>query len=276
MAEPLPAPLVPVDWLAARVGSPGLVVVDASWYLPIQNRSAVGEYLAGHVPGAVFWDIDALSDRASPLPHMLPDPAALARAIGVLGIGNEDRVIVYDGSPNHASAGRVWWTLRVAGHEQVAVLDGGIAAWRRAGQPVRAGGTPWAPKRFDVRWRGELVRSRTEVEQASDTGGQILDARSRGRFAGTEPEPRAGLRSGHIPGSKNLPYPELTGAEGLLNAAAALRSQLGAAGIDLGRPVITSCGSGVTACALALALEVVGHRKWSVYDGSWAEWGRAS
>ena len=274
MSDQLPAPLVPVDWLAARMGSPGLVVVDASWYLPIQNRSAVGEYLAGHLPGAVFWDIDALSDRASPLPHMLPDPETLARAIGVLGIGNDDRVVVYDGSPNHATAGRVWWALRVAGHQQVAVLDGGLNAWRRAGLPIHAGWTQWAPKRFTARWRSELVRSRRDVEQAAESGGQILDARSRGRFAGTEPEPRPGLRGGHIPGSKNLPYPELTAPNGAFGDVAALRALLEQSGIDLRRPVITSCGSGVTACALALALEAVGHREWSVYDGSWAEWGR--
>ena len=274
MADSLPAPLVPVAWLAARLGSPGLVVVDASWYLPVQNRSAVGEYLAGHLPGAVFWDIDALSDRASPLPHMLPEPATLARAIGVLGIGNDDRVIVYDGSPNHATAGRVWWTLKVAGHDQVSVLDGGLAAWRQAGQPLRAGWTGWSAKRFVARWREELVRSRAEVRHAAENHGQILDARSRGRFAGTEPEPRPGLRGGHIPGSTNLPYPELTSDDGSFRAPDELRARLEASGIDLRRPVITSCGSGVTACALALALEAVGHREWSVYDGSWAEWGK--
>lgn len=272
----MPAPLVPVDWLAARVGSPGLVVVDASWYLPAQNRSAVGEYLAGHLPGAVFWDIDALSDRASPLPHMLPAPDALARAIGVLGIGNDDRVVVYDGSSNHASAGRVWWTLRVAGHEQVAVLNGGLGAWRRAGLPLEAGWTKWAPKRFEARWRPELVRSRQEVDQAAHSGAQILDARSRGRFAGTEPEPRPGLRGGHIPDSKNLPYVELTTQAGTFADADTLRTLLEKSGIDLRRPVITSCGSGVTACALALALEAAGHREWSVYDGSWAEYGKSA
>ena len=269
-----PAPLVPVDWVGARLGEPGLAAIDGSWYLPAQRRSAVGEYLAGHLPGAVFWDLDALSDPRSPYPHMLPDPDALGRRLGALGIGDQDRVVVYDGSGTNLSAARVWWTLRVLGHDAVAVLDGGLAAWRRAGLPLEPDWPRWAPKRFTARYRGALVRSRDEVRQAvQKSSAQVLDARSPGRFHGTEPEPRPGLRSGHIPGARNLHWPLLTGPDGLLLDPAGLRARFEAAGIDLARPVITSCGSGVTACSLALALELVGHRDWAVYDGSWSEWG---
>lgn len=271
----LPQPLVPVSWLAARRDDPAVVAVDASWYLPAQNRSGVGEYQAGHIPGAVFWDLDALSEHATDLPHMLPDIESLGRSIGTLGIGNDHAVVVYDGSGHNLSAARVWWTLRVAGHQQVAVLDGGLAAWRAADLPVQAGWTPWRPRGFRVTFREELVRSRDQVAWVKGKGGaQVLDARSRGRFAGTEPEPRPGLRAGHIPGAKNLPYTELTAPDGLLLSPGALREKLLAAGLDLAKPVITSCGSGVTACAVALGLEVAGVTDWSVYDGSWAEWGR--
>jgi thiosulfate/3-mercaptopyruvate sulfurtransferase len=274
MDDGFPGPLVPVEWLAARLGTSGLVVVDASWYLPALNRSAVGEYQSGHVPGAVFWDLDAMSDRASPLPHMLPDAETLARRVGVLGLGNEDRVVVYDGSGHNLSAARIWWTLRVLGHREVGVLDGGLPAWLAAQYPRDAGWTRWAPKRFVASYAPELVRSLEEVRRAVESGGiQILDARSRGRFEGTEPEPRPGLRAGHAPGAKNLPYPELTGPDGRMHSLEGLRERLSGAGIDLAGPVITTCGSGVTACVLALGLEIAGNRKWSVYDGSWAEWG---
>ena len=274
MDDVLPGALVSVDWLAARLGAARLVIVDASWYLPALNRSAVGEYQAGHVPGAVYWDLDGLSDRASPLPHMLPDAETLGRSIGVLGIGNGDRVVVYDGSGNNLSAARIWWTLRVAGHPAVAVLDGGLPAWRAAGLPMQAGWARWAPRRFVARYDAELVRSMGAVREAMESSGaQVLDARARGRFHGSEPEPRPGLRSGHVPGAKNLPYPELTAPDGLMLPAGALRERFAAAGIDMGHPVIASCGSGVTACVLALGLEIAGHREWSVYDGSWAEWG---
>lgn len=276
MTDPaLPRPLVPVSWLAARLDDPAVVVVDASWYLPAQNRSAVGEYQTGHIPGAVFWDLDALSERATDLPHMLPDIETLGRSIGTLGIGNDDAVVVYDGSGYNMSAARVWWTLRIAGHEQVAVLDGGLAAWRAAGLPLKTGWTPWRPRGFRATLREELVRSRDQVTWVKSKGGaQVLDARSPGRFAGTEPEPRPGLRGGHIPGARNLPYAELIGADGLMLSPDALREKFQAAGLDLRKPVITSCGSGVTACALALGLELAGATEWSVYDGSWAEWGR--
>ena len=269
-----PNPLVSTAWLAGHLGEPGLVVVDGSWYFPAMGRDPRAEFLAGHIPGAVFWDLDALSDRTSPLPHMLPDPDTLGRRIGALGIGNQDRVVVYDGSGVNLSAPRIWWTLRVAGHDAVRVLDGGLGRWRAEGRPLAAGAARPEPKPFAVRWRPELVRSRAEVEAAIREGSaQLLDARSAGRFAGTEPEPRPGLRSGHLPGARNLPFTELVNPDGTLRTRDELLRRFRTAGIDPSRPVVTSCGSGVSACALALALETLGGQHYAVYDGSWAEWG---
>ncbi|HEU5218775.1 MAG TPA: rhodanese-like domain-containing protein [Gemmatimonadales bacterium] len=272
----LPTPLVSTDWLARHLGEPLLAVVDASWYLQAMNRSARGEYQAGHIPGAVFWDIDELSDRASPLPHMVSPPEDLARGIGALGLGNDDRIVVYDGSGTNLSAARVWWTLRLAGHEAVAVLDGGLKRWTAEGHPLRAGWTAWAPRTFRLRLRPELVRGLPAVRAAMESRSAVLlDARSSGRFAGTEPEPRPGLRGGHIPGARSLPFGELTGPDGTTLPPEELRRRFGASGVDGSRSVIVSCGSGVTACVLALGLERAGHRDYAVYDGSWSEWGRA-
>jgi thiosulfate/3-mercaptopyruvate sulfurtransferase len=275
MADPLPTPLVSTEWLARHLGDESLVVVDASWYLPAMNRDGCAEYEAGHIPGAIFWDLDELSDHESPFPHMLPPLPSLARAIGALGIGNADRVVVYDGSGVNLSAPRVWWTLRLAGHDQVAVLDGGLKRWQAEGRPLQPGRAAWDPKRFVLKFRPDLVRSREETHAAMTSGSAaLLDARSRGRFAGTEPEPRPGLRGGHIPGARSLPIGEMVSPDGTLFPSEELRRRFIAAGLDLDRPVITSCGSGVTACALALGLELVGHRRYAVYDGSWSEWGR--
>jgi thiosulfate/3-mercaptopyruvate sulfurtransferase len=205
---------------------------------------------------------------------MLPDPDTLGRLIGALGIGNQDRVVVYDGSGVNLSAARVWWTLRVAGHEAVAVLDGGLGKWRAEGRPLESGPSTRPARPFRVRWRPELVRSLPEVEAIVAQGtAQLLDARSAGRFAGTEPEPRPGIRSGHIPHARNLPFDTLVNRDGTLLPSDALAERFRAAGIDLSRPVVTSCGSGVTACALALGLHVLGRRDYAVYDGSWTEWG---
>jgi thiosulfate/3-mercaptopyruvate sulfurtransferase len=275
MTDPLPTPLVSTGWLASHLGDPSLVVVDASWFLPAMNRNGRAEYDSGHIPGAVFWDLDELSDRASTLPHMLPSPADLARQVGTLGIGTDDRVVVYDGSGVNLSAPRVWWTLRFAGLDQVAVLDGGLKRWRAEGRPLSAGRAKWNPKPFVVRPRLELVRNLEQTLAAVRTGAaSVIDARSSGRFAGTEPEPRPGLRGGHIPGARSLPIAELVTPEGTMIDPVALARRVGAAGLDLSRPVIASCGSGVTACALALALDLLGHREYAVYDGSWSEWGR--
>ena len=274
--ERLPTPLVSTAWLAAHLGEPSLVVVDASWYLAAMQRDGRAEYRAGHLPGAVFWDLDALSDRTSDLPHMLPDPDTLARDIGGLGIGNRDRVVVYDGSGVNLSAARVWWTLRVAGHAEVAVLDGGLPRWRAQGRPLEAGEVTRPQVPYVGRYRPELVRSLEQLRDSLATGTvQVLDARSRGRFAGTEPEPRPGLRGGHIPGARNLPFLELVGPDGLLRSPEELGRLYRDAGIDLSRPVVTSCGSGATACALTLGLALLGVES-AVYDASWSEWGRES
>ena len=273
MSEPVPA-LVSTGWLAERLGMPGLVVVDGSSYLPTSGRDAGAEYLAGHLPGAVFFDVDATSDPASPLPHMMPTADAFAARMRELGIGDEDHVVVYDGSGANLSAPRVWWMLRAMGHDRVSVLDGGIGLWRREGRPIATGPVRRAPGSFTPRPRPDRIRDLAAVRRALENGGeQVVDMRSAGRFAGTDPEPRPGLRGGHMPGSRNLPYTELVGPEGTMLPRERLRARLEAAGIAADRPVIASCGSGVSACALILALHLQGRDDVSLYDGAWAEWG---
>lgn len=270
----LPGPLVSVAWLAAHLGEPGLAVVDASWYLPAMQRDPRLEYEAGHIPGAVRWDLDALSDPDTPLPHMLPDLSTLERDLSGIGLSSTDRVVAYDGSGINLSAPRVLWMLRASGHDAVAVLDGGLGAWRAGGHPLEGGVVRRPPGRFHATGRGALVRSREDVLRDLRAGAAVAaDARSRGRFEGTEPEPRPGLRGGHIPGARNLPFTELVESDGRLRSPAELRRRFAEAGIPLDRPVIVSCGSGVTACALGLGLELAGNAAWSVYDGSWTEWG---
>jgi thiosulfate/3-mercaptopyruvate sulfurtransferase len=271
--DPLP-PLVSTDWLAARLGSPGLRVVDGSWYLPSMNRDARAEFLAGHVPGAVFFDLDASSDQTTDLPHMLPDPAAFATRMGGLGLGDGDRIVVYDGSGVNVSAPRVWWMLRVFGHRAVAVLDGGLGKWRREGRPLESGEPAPRPAAFTASLDRSRVRDLDAVIRNLSAGSeQLVDMRAAGRFEGRDPEPRPGLRGGHVPGSRNLPFTELVDAEGAVLPLEALRRRLNDAGIDAARPVIASCGSGTSACSLVLALELLGAPPAAVYDGSWSEWG---
>lgn len=266
-------PLVTTDWLAKHLGEPDLRVVDGTWHMPQLGRDARAEFVAAHVPGAAFFDIDAVADHATPLPHMLPSPETFAAAVGSLGIGSGDRVVVYD-VRGVVSAARVWWTFRVFGHDAVAVLDGGLRKWRAEGRPIESGVPSPAPRVFTARLRPGLVRDleamRTNLDSRSE---QVLDARSAGRFAGTEPEPRPGLRGGHIPSSLNLPYETLYRPDGTLRPPDELADAVRAAGVDLGRPVVTTCGSGVTASVLALALHQLGRRDVAVYDGSWSEWG---
>jgi thiosulfate/3-mercaptopyruvate sulfurtransferase len=271
-----PSPIVTTDWLAGHLGEPGLRVVDARWYLPILKRDARAEYREAHVPGAVFFDIDAIKDEANPLPHMLPAPEGFARAAGELGIGDGDRVVVY-GARNFIASARVWWTFRVYGHEDVAVLDGGFPRWREQGRPVASAMPPPRPTRFTARFRPDLVRDlgamRTNVESRRE---QVIDARSQGRFVGTEPEPRPGLRSGRIPGSVNLPYDRLFRPDGTLAGPDELRHAFERAALDLAKPIAATCGSGVSAAVLALGLHVLGRSDVAVYDGSWSEWGGRS
>ncbi len=265
--------LVTTDWLAEHIGEPDLRVVDARWYLPTLGRDARAEFEQAHVPGAVFFDIDAIADRSTALPHMLPDAATFAREVGRLGIGDGDRVVVY-GARHLVASARVWWTFRVFGHERVAVLDGGFPKWRAEGRPLASGPARPEPRRFTARRRPELVRDLDGMlENLASRREQVVDARSAGRFAGTEAEPRPGLRGGHIPGSLSLPYERLFDPrDGALLPPAAIRRAFEAAGLDLGRPVVTTCGSGVTAATLAFGLHLLG-RPAAVYDGSWTEWG---
>lgn len=272
-AEPLAA-LVSTAWLAQRLGRPGLRLLDASWYLPTAGRDAAAEYGADHIPGALYFDLDAVSDHASPLPHMLPEPAAFARAMSALGLHDGDDLVVYDGSGTNISAARAWWTFRVFGHPRVAVLDGGLPKWRREGRPLQPGTVHLPPGRFSAAFDRAAVRDLAAVRLlATEPVEQIVDMRSAGRFAGTEAEPRAGLRGGHIPGSRNLPFNELVAADGTLLPADALRRRIEAAGIDASRSVVATCGSGTSACTLILALHLLGHDRVALYDGSWAEWG---
>jgi len=269
--------VVSTDWLAAHLGEPDRRVVDATWYLPHLNRDARAEFAERHIPGAVYFDIDAISDHTSALPHMLPDPETFARAAGALGIGTEDRVVAYSGRGMIASA-RAWWMFRVFGHEQVAVLDGGLAKWRAEGRPLEGGAPTPAARQFTAAFRKELVADLDRVRATLETQReQVVDARSHGRFVGTEPEPRPGLRPGHIPGSVNLPYDRLFQSVGdTLLPPEALRAAFGESGLHLERPVVATCGSGVSAAVLTLGLYLLGRGDTAVYDGSWSEWGGRS
>jgi thiosulfate/3-mercaptopyruvate sulfurtransferase len=269
----LPA-AVSTQWLAARLGRAGLRVLDASWYLPALGRDARAEYAAGHIPGALFFDLDAVSDHATPLPHMLPQPEAFARDMTRLGLTDADELVVYDGTGSNMSAARAWWMFRVFGHDAVAVLDGGLAKWRREGRPLEAGGVALAPGRFTARLDRAAIRDLDDVRTNLRTGReQVVDLRPAGRFSGAEPEPRAGLRGGHIPGSRSLPYTALVAPDGTLLPTDALRRRLLDAGVDPTRPIVATCGSGTSACTLIHALHLLGHDHAALYDGSWAEWG---
>ena len=276
MSEPLPA-LVSTEWLGARVGRRGVRVLDASWYLPATGRDPLAEYSAGHIPGALFLDLDDASDTSSPLPHMLPSAAEFAEAMSALGLADADDIVVYDGSGVNLSAARVWWMLRAYGHERAAVLDGGLLKWQREGRRLETGITRLPRGAFTARLGSALVRDIASVRAALASGSeQVVDMRSAGRFAGTDPEPRPGLRGGHMPGSLNLPVQDLVSADGTVLPAADLRRRIEAAGIDLDRPVIASCGSGTSACALIHALHLLGDDRAALYDGSWTEWGGRS
>lgn len=268
-----PKTLVSTDWLAAHLSNPDLRVIDASWYLPDMGRDARAEYHAGHIPGARFFDIDEMSDHRSALPHMAPPPEKFISRMRAMGIGDGHQVVVYDGMGIFSSA-RVWWTFKLMGKTDVAVLDGGLPKWKAEGRPLEDLPPMVRDRHITVSRQSHLVRDVSQVAAASKLGDwQIVDARPAARFRGEVEEPRPGLRAGHIPGSRNLPFTELLNADATMKDAEGLRAAFAAAGVDLAQPVITSCGSGVTAAIISLALERLGHARHSLYDGSWAEWG---
>jgi thiosulfate/3-mercaptopyruvate sulfurtransferase len=269
-----PDALVSTDWLARHLDTPDIRIVDASYYLPMQNRKAYPEYLERHIPGAVFFDIDDIADDTIDLPHMLPPPEKFASRVRRLGIGDGNRIIVYD-QGGMASAARVWWTFRVFGHDDIAVLDGGLKKWLAEGRPVESGLPAPRERHFTPRINQLLVRDLDQIcANLEHRREQVLDARSRGRFDATEPELWPGRRRGHVPGSLNLPSTDLLSPEGTMLPADELAARFAAAGITADKPVVTSCGSGITASLLAFALHLLGRRDVAVYDGSWAEWGR--
>lgn len=266
-------PLVSTDWLFERLGAPDIKIIDATWYLPGDERDPKAEYGLAHIPGAQFFDIDEICDLNSPLPHMLPPPEKFASRVKKMGLGDGHRVVVYDAS-GLFSAARVWWMFRAMGHEDVVVLDGGLPKWIAEGRPTEDMAPVVQERHYTPRVATDLLRNLNQVQKALETGReQVVDARSPARFAGDEAEPRPGVRGGHMPGALNVHYATLIGPDGTMKDAEALRGLFKAAGVDIARPVIASCGSGVTAPIVALALARAGRPRSGVYDGSWAEWG---
>ena len=272
MSKPASRHFVSTEWLAKRLGDPRVVIVDGSWYLPAMKRDGFKEYQAAHIPGAVYFDIDEISDHGSVLPHMLPPPEAFALHMRRLGIRDDATIVVYDGA-GIFSAPRVWWTFRVFGAKEVFILDGGLPKWRAENRPLEAGMTVRKPADFRPKFDNELVADLERVEQAlTSHSAQVVDVRSAARFRGEAPEPREGVRPGHMPGSMNVPASEFM-ENGTLASPEKIRAALEAGGVDPEKPVIASCGSGVSAAVLWLALDAIGKPPQALYDGSWSDWG---
>jgi thiosulfate/3-mercaptopyruvate sulfurtransferase len=266
--------LIETEELARELHAPDLVILDASWHMPAEARNARAEYLAEHIPGALFFDIEEIADTKSHLPHMLPPPEKFSSRMRSMGIGDGSRIVVYD-SAGLFSAARVWWTFRVMGVQDISVLNGGLPKWKREGHALESGEpTARTARHFTARRNADLVRDLSDMKSLiKDRTAEIVDARAAERFAGKAPESRAGLRSGHIPGAHNLPFAKLIAKDGTLKPAPEVERLFEEAGVDLSKPVVASCGSCITASVLALALAEIGHRRTSVYDGSWSEWG---
>jgi thiosulfate/3-mercaptopyruvate sulfurtransferase len=267
-------PLVSTEWLAAELGKPDLVIFDATKYLPNEDKDGLTEFRLAHISGARYFDIDQIADADTDLPHMVPTPGRFAKLIGALGVSNGSRVVFYD-QKGLASAARGWWLMGLFGHDNAAVLDGGLPKWQREGRRIESG-EPDTPRAAAYRpdYRAARLRGVGDLLRNLETHAElVLDARAAGRFTGEVPEPRAGMRSGHIPGSVSLPYTDLLDPDGTFRSPDAVRARLAGAGIDGARPVVTSCGSGVTACILTLGLRIAGLPDGAVYDGSWTEWG---
>ena len=267
-------PLVTTEWLAGELGAADLVVFDATQYLPNENRDGKAEFLTAHLPGARYFDIDEVADTDTDLPHMVPTPGRFAKLMAAMGISNTTRVVFYD-QKGLASAARGWWLMGLFGHDNAAVLDGGLPKWVREGRSVEAGAAAVpAPGVFKPDYRATRLRGVGDIiANVTSQAELVVDARAAGRFTGATPEPRAGMRSGHMPGAANLPYTDLLNADGTFKPVADLRARFAAAGVDGARPVVTSCGSGVTACILTMGLRLAGLPEGAVYDGSWTEWG---
>jgi thiosulfate/3-mercaptopyruvate sulfurtransferase len=267
-------PLVTTEWLAEQLGSADLVIFDATKYLPNEPKDGKAEFLKGHIPGARYFDIDLVADTDTDLPHMVPTPGRFGKLMGELGVSNDSRIVFYD-QKGLASAARGWWLMGLFGHDNAAVLDGGLPKWVKEARPT-GDGEGAAPKAGTFRpdYRARQVRGVGDLLRNGQSPSElVLDARAAGRFTGAVPEPRAGMRSGHIPGSASVPYTELLNADGTFKPPGEMRARFEAAGVDGARPVVTSCGSGVTACILTLGLRIAGFPEGAVYDGSWTEWG---
>ena len=272
--NPETSPLVETDWLATHLNAPDLVVFDASWHLPGTSRNAHVEFEEAHIPGALFFDIDEICHQGSPLPHMLPSTVEFASRMKQLGVGDGTRIVAYD-ADGIFSAARVWWMLRVMGHEDIAVLNGGLRKWKLEEHTIEDGPQRnRTPKHFTPRLNSSLIKDRHDILKLIKSPGQpIVDARPAGRFRGEQAEPRPGLRSGHIPGSSNIPHSSVLNSDGTMKPVEQLQLIFNNAGVDTTGQIIATCGSGVTASVLALALARMGRLDTAIYDGSWAEWG---